>query len=538
MKNLFIAFFCLLSFNAFSHSTGHENQVLRHWHIQKENTYIDGSFSMFKNGSVYIEDAHHKLRSFPINHLSKNDQSFALHKAQHIESINHTTTYQNSLSHTSFAFYWKFGLFALFLGLLSVLLLRFFNKKKMSYLAPVLFAGILFTLFSFSWKMRSTTDPLFVHSAFAPFLPNVATSYDSNYFYVESKGIPDHTMMVGISNTGWQQQVPIPQCYIGSNAWSIPLNPTIAATPIAIDAVHFTRGAIGIAANGVPIFNYRTNTGIDAKADGQLDTYGGHCGRADDYHYHTAPIHLYTLAQTTTNLPCAFAFDGFAVYGSVEPDGSPMLALDANHGHYGTGGVYHYHGTNTAPYMIQNFVGQVTEDASNQLIPQASAQPVRTENWTPLSGALITSCTPKATNDGYDLSYSLNSTTGYEVNYSWSGTTYTFDYVTPAGTTSTNYNGFTQCIVPNTTTATQDVVKETVISLYPNPSSNTVKVRLGNSSLENQVEHISIYNSVGSLIQTSDKFTPEIDIKNLPAGIYIITLSFSDSRVSKRLIVK
>jgi hypothetical protein len=25
---------------------------------------------------------------------------------------------------------------------------------------------------------------------------------------------------------------------------------------------------------------------------GELDEYGGHCGRADDYHYHIGPVHL------------------------------------------------------------------------------------------------------------------------------------------------------------------------------------------------------------------------------------------------------
>ena len=61
-----------------------------------------------------------------------------------------------------------------------------------------------------------------------------------------------------------------------------------------------------------------------------------------------------------------------------------MTTLDANHGHY-LSGVYHYHGTAAAPYMIGNMVGQVTEDANLQIIPQAQAKPIRTAG-TPLSG--------------------------------------------------------------------------------------------------------------------------------------------------------
>jgi hypothetical protein len=79
---------------------------------------------------------------------------------------------------------------------------------------------------------------------------------------------------------------------------------------------------------------------VDALLDGQLDQWGGHSGRADDYHYHTAPLHL--DAQTPDILPIAFALDGFAIYGSLEPDGAPMLPLDTNHGHFDAAGVYHY----------------------------------------------------------------------------------------------------------------------------------------------------------------------------------------------------
>ncbi len=326
----------------------------------------------------------------PLQSLSGEDQLYVKNREEAIIAINTSLSTVNKAENLT-PFLIKSILLALFLFVFGIYIFRNTERHKRNYLIPIVSAGIVMTLFSFGKKMLTTTDPNFVNSAFIPFIPNVHTSWNSNYFYVESKGIPNHTMMVGISNHGWQQQVPNPQCFIGDNHWSISLNPVIAATPTAIDNVHFTRGAIAIAANGVPIFNYHTNTGVDSYTNGQLDNYGGHCGKGDDYHCHTAPIHLYTLGQTSTNLPCAFALDGFAVYGSVEPNGTPMTTLDAYHGHYGTNGVYHYHGTNTAPYRIGSFVGQVTEDATNQLIPQAAAHPVRNENWGPLAGALITS---------------------------------------------------------------------------------------------------------------------------------------------------
>lgn len=68
------------------------------------------------------------------------------------------------------------------------------------------------------------TDPLFIDAAYTPHKHRVKTRWDDNWFYVESKGIPDHIMMKGI--TSWQQQVPLPQCCVGNNAWQIPLKYT------------------------------------------------------------------------------------------------------------------------------------------------------------------------------------------------------------------------------------------------------------------------------------------------------------------------
>jgi hypothetical protein len=54
-------------------------------------------------------------------------------------------------------------------------------------------------LFSFKTKIAEnllSTDPLFIDSAFQPFKPSVATHWDATWFYVESKGIPDHEMIL------------------------------------------------------------------------------------------------------------------------------------------------------------------------------------------------------------------------------------------------------------------------------------------------------------------------------------------------------
>ena len=535
MKKAFLFLSLLFSISIFSHTINYENQILRHWNIQNEHFQLDGSFSMMKNGMVYIEDAQNNITKYPFSSFCKADKTYIKNREAEIIALNSKVLISKNEKDSTLYYYKLFIIGFLLIGFIYFII-KLTANNKLKYVLPILLLGVLMTLYSFTKKILTITDPSFVNSAFMPFVPNVATSWDDTYFYVESKGIPNHTMMVGISDHGWQQQVPIPQCYIGTNHWSIPLNPVIASTPIAIDNIHFTRGAIAIAANGVPIFNYHTNTGVDSYTEGQLDNYGGHSGRGDDYHYHIAPLHLYTSGQTTPNLPCAFSLDGFAVYGSVEPDGSSMQALDANHGHYGINGVYHYHGTATAPYMIGNFVGQVTEDATYQLIPQATAHPVRTENWTPLPGALINSLVPNGLNNGYNLSYTLNGIPGYGINYSWNGIVYTFNYISPTGTTTTIYNhGFTQCSVPLGLNST---VLESSIKMYPNPVKDVLNIIIGNTSIENQIQSISIVGIKGELLIKTDKFKNSIDIKNFSKGTYFVKIQLGSTLITKKIIIE
>jgi len=533
MKKLVILALVLFSISVNSHTINYESQILYHWTILKGHRVIDGSFSMLKDGIVYIEDAQNNMMRLPLAQLSPMDQKYVLRKVQQVAELNAKIL---PIKKTKFKdFTYKMVAILLLVLLVGMALFRFVDRTKYRYVAPVFFIGILTTFYSFTNKALTTTDPEFINAAFTPFFPNIATSWDNTYFYVESKGVPTHTMMVGISNHGWQQQVPIPQCYIGNNHWSIPLNPVVASSPIAIDNIHFTRGAIAIAANGVPIFNYHTNTGVDSFLDGQLDNYGGHCGRGDDYHYHIAPLHLYTAGQTTTNLPCAFALDGFAVYGGVEPDGSAMAALDSNHGHFGVDGVYHYHGTATSPYMIGSFMGQVTEDATYQLIPQAAAHPVRTENWTPLSGALITSCVANANTNGYNLSYTVNGVPGYATNFSWAGTNYTFNYVTPTAITSQNYNGFNQCTVPLSNTL---FTKDSDIVLHPNPAKDYVHIQLGKDLKANDIKSVAIFSLKGTTVLKFEGFKADLDIKSLASGTYIVSLQVGTKHIDKKLIIE
>jgi hypothetical protein len=546
MKNqLLFALLCLAQMT-FAHNIA-DNGMPKHWTIAANNATqeLKGYFSHYKNGSVFIEKENHEMTAFRLAAFSKNDQGYILDKQQKIEVLNQKIETQNAKNQKQAAelqgtgltnkrlqtlFIERLLLLLAILGMVQVAKMVFkIQKPRFTYsLFSIACVGFLF---SFTTKNLVSTNPLTVDAAFQPFKPNVYTRWDATYFYVESKGIPTtHTMMQGI--TGWQQQFPVPQCYIGANAWSIPLNPVLAATPVPVNSSHFLRGAIALAANGVAIFNPYTNTGVDAFLDGQLDTYGGHCGRADDYHYHTAPLHLY--GTTSATLPIAYALDGFAVYGATEPEGGAMIALDANHGHTGASGTYHYHGTAAAPYMIGKMVGAVTEDATLQIIPQAAAQPFRPAG-APLQGAVIISCLPNATNNGYTLVYTKAGLT-YLVQYAWTAAgVYTFNFINPTVTTTSTYNGPANC---NVTVGTEiNLGFDTKIAVFPNPTNDILYLNLDNAILEQDVKSMTVFATNGSIVAKFEGFKQSIDTRTWAKGIYFIKIETVKGAFTKKVVV-
>jgi hypothetical protein len=265
---------------------------------------------------------------------------------------------------------------------------------------------------------------------FLKFPDAVLVDWDEKYLYVGSDGLPDHPLMIGI--TAWQQQVPLPQCYYGGNAWPIPLHP-IPSTNGMSAKTNFFRGAIAVAANGIPIFNPIKNDGrTDTYLAGELDQYGGHCGRADDYHYHVAPWHL--AERLGPSLPLAYALDGYPIYGMSEPDGGSVARLDSFQGHTNGLGEYHYHASKSYPYINGGFHGEVSVQGGG-VEPQPNATPVR-QATAPLPGAKITGFEMSADKKKYQLEYVQNGKKGsvsYEI---LSGGNVQFSFKNPDGTTS------------------------------------------------------------------------------------------------------
>ena len=228
-----------------------------------------------------------------------------------------------------------------------------------------------------------------------------SVSCDGTYAYVGSIGITTQPMMNGITSTNLQ--VPIPVNFQGANGWKIPLNPAIAASPTSV-----TDGPLGVAINGVPIFNPCTQggcvTGGDTKVLGQLDTCNGHAGRADDYHYHAAPTCM--MADQPPNYwdthPLGWALDGFAIFGYRDADGTTASRDSICGGNTKTNpnapAGYSYHVTDASPYITSCLIGTPSPDLPNQ---GSKYKPLRQPPVTPFNNSGMT-LTTDAT-DGYQV---------------------------------------------------------------------------------------------------------------------------------------
>jgi phosphatidylethanolamine-binding protein (PEBP) family uncharacterized protein len=268
-----------------------------------------------------------------------------------------------------------------------------------------------------------------IQAHFEPFRDKLQFRTDDRWFYVESNGMPDHPMMVGI--TAWQQQVPIPQAYTGRNAWQIPLHPTFADKPVSAKTALF-RGAIALAVNGVPIFNPIKNDGrTDTFLAGELDEFGGHCGRGDDYHYHTAPVHLEKVVGKGN--PIGYALDGYPLYGFTDAAGKEPNNLDEFNGRTEKDG-YRYYSTKKYPYVNGGLRGVVTV-REDQIDPQPRAYSPRPA-LTPLRGAKITGFERDDAKKTVTVKYEQGGKTG-SVTYTATAESYRFTFAEPGGKTTT-----------------------------------------------------------------------------------------------------
>ncbi len=148
-----------------------------------------------------------------------------------------------------------------------------------------------------------------------------------------------------------------------SFSWTVPANPSAARSPSCVPL-----GTIGIAINGVVLFNALDADGRDAGAHEVQDSCDGHPQGSDIYHYHDFSACLHSAANSApgSSTLVGYALDGYGIYVERDAQGNlPTDAdLDACHGRTSTvmwdgkpNDVYHYDVTMEYPYFVGCFHG-------------------------------------------------------------------------------------------------------------------------------------------------------------------------------------
>ena len=222
----------------------------------------------------------------------------------------------------------------------------------------------------------------------AGFEKSVLVKCDENYAYIASDTYPTHELMTGI--TGTNEQIPVP-----ATGYAAP----IKLTPKKADKLTTIDAAVGVAVNGVPIYDYSSQGELDLnkydeKHDtlvlGQLDNCGGHSGRGDDYHYHVSPTCMIDVMKNKGNdAIIGWGYDGYPLYGNKNPDGSEIVngELDLCNGQADQTFGYRYQTSTTPPYIIQCLVGEVDTSKLPRVSPlSGDTQKIRADLKPPSGG--------------------------------------------------------------------------------------------------------------------------------------------------------
>lgn len=232
--------------------------------------------------------------------------------------------------------------------------------------------GLVMALTTFACKKSSSSDTggsggtgNTVPAIYSKIYGATSITSDGTYVYIKTSGTPDHKSVY--YPTGNSLYEAFSGTTFGGNTFSqnpntittknftfkIPINPQVntahPATPL---------GPIGVSLNGVPFFNQYAGPNQPLTNEVvSFDKYWGHPAPDGAYHYHVEPLFLTTVKATKSAL-LGFLLDGFPVYGPQEENGATVsnAQLDAYHGHtHATvdypAGIYHYHITNTDPYI-------------------------------------------------------------------------------------------------------------------------------------------------------------------------------------------
>lgn len=166
----------------------------------------------------------------------------------------------------------------------------------------------------------------------------------------------------------------------------LPKNPKALAQPLMLRQARFSpRSGVGLSSNGIRFFPPEPVHRITAYQNiAPLDPNGGHTGFAHEYHYHRAPS---VMNDDKSGKVIGWALDGFPIRGPYEPDGSKPKNLDTINGHDHDSLGYHYHATDTWPYLVGGFHGPLGTAALGDVDVCDATQPSAGPGGPPPGGA-------------------------------------------------------------------------------------------------------------------------------------------------------
>lgn len=183
---------------------------------------------------------------------------------------------------------------------------------------------------------------------------------------ISSNGLPPHTtgeFPINENDPAYKYD-PNPNSIKAQNlVYDLPKEPLVNDEPTCVG------GEVGVAVDGIPLFNAFDAAGRDAVAHEIQDSCDGHPQEAGIYHYHGLSSCLNNKAATSGAAALiGFALDGFPILGSEENNKTLVTAdLDVCHGHTGNimldgenKEMYHYHATADFPYTVGCFRGTPT----------------------------------------------------------------------------------------------------------------------------------------------------------------------------------
>ena len=231
---------------------------------------------------------------------------------------------------------------------------------------PLICSFFLLSIATLSCKKSTDTgssnNTTTVPSVYAKIYGATSITSDGTFITIKSTGSPDHksvyyptsnSLYEAFSGTTFSGATfnKNPNTIGTQNyTFKIPLNPAVASNHAATPL-----GAIGVSLNGVPFYNQYAGPAQPLTNEiVSFDKYWGHPDGGSHYHYHVEPTYLTTVKATKSAL-LGFLLDFFPVYGPEE-NGAAVTGLDAYHGHTHVttdypNGIYHYHVTNTDPYI-------------------------------------------------------------------------------------------------------------------------------------------------------------------------------------------